>query len=381
MTAAQPVVPQRVVPQSPVVVVRTSAAVPPGLLSAAAWDVLRARPVLCLADDHPQREALAQAGVDVTVEAVSADEIFARAPLVWLAEPPRYGRPGADDALVGALLAAGAEEVVGSVDPVGARLLDAVDVMDRLRSPGGCPWDAEQTFETLKRYVVEEAYEAYETVEEGDLDGLRDELGDVLLQVLFNARVSAEGGRPGAGWDIDDVAAGLVAKLVRRHPHVFPTHADPASAGGGLVAVSGAADVVTNWDVIKEQERRDKAAAAAAAGTAGTAGAAGTPSPFAGVPMGMPALSLAAKLLSRAAKAGVEGEPPSADVLATLLAELDDDGAAAREPGRRLGELLFGVVALARTLDVDAETALREQARRFRAGIEQHYAASSATAH
>ncbi len=282
------------------VVLRTSAAVPPGMLSAAAWDVLRTRPVFCLTDDHPQRRALLEAGVAVTVaNTPTANALTAGAPLVWLAEAPRYGRPAADAALVDALLAAGAETVVGSSDPVGARLLDAVDVMDRLRSPGGCPWDAEQTFESLKRYLIEEAYEAYETVEDGDLDALRDELGDVLLQVLFNARVAAEGGRPGSGWDIDDVAATLVAKLVRRHPHVFPAPEAPVGRDASLVAVSGADDVVTNWDVIKEQERRDKA---------GQAGAA-APSPLAGVPMGMPALSLAAKLQSRAAKAGV-GEPP-----------------------------------------------------------------------
>ena len=115
--------------------------------------------------------------------------------------------------------------MVGSIDPPGARLLDAVDVMDRLRSPGGCPWDAEQTTDSLKRYLLEEAYEAYETIEEGDLDALRDELGDVLLQVLFHARIASEGAE-GPAWDIDDVAANLVAKLVRRHPHVF------AASGG-----------------------------------------------------------------------------------------------------------------------------------------------------
>jgi XTP/dITP diphosphohydrolase len=359
--------------QTPVVVVRTGATVPPGLLAADAWDLLRARPVYCLAESHPQREALVKAGVDVRVlsEPDTRDlaGLTARAPLAWLAEPVRYGRPGPDAALVDALLADGAGELVGSADPIGARLLDAVAVMDRLRSPGGCPWDAEQTFESLKRYLIEEAYEAYETVEENDLDGLRDELGDVLLQVLFNARVAAEGGRTGAGWDIDDVAAGLVAKLVRRHPHVFPAPEDLGSDDAGLVAVSGAADVVTNWDVIKEQERREKA------GT-DPAGTATAPSPLAGVPMGMPALLLAAKLQSRAAKAGV-GEPtPSAAQLAQRLQSLGDvpDDAADDERGQRLGEVLFGVVALARTLDVDAETALRDQARRFRRGIEQQAA-------
>src|SRR3954452_11595371 len=345
-----------------VVVVRTAPAVPPGLLSAEAWDVLRAHTVCCALADHPQREALEAAGVEVSVlgslddgdtPVPSADGVLALAPLAWLADPGRYGAPGADADLVADLLARDdVLEVIGAADPPGARLLDAVAVMDRLRSPGGCPWDAEQTFDTLKRYLLEEAYEAYETVEEGDFASLRDEMGDVLLQVLFNARVAAEGVEPGTGWDVDDVAAGLVAKLVRRHPHVFADR-----------TVSGASEVQSNWDEIKAAER---------------ASGDGSTSPVAGVPMGMPALSLAAKPQSRAAKAGLgpdlgspalaSAETPAAAV-AGLAAELLDDDVPPLVD--RIGELLFAVVALARLVDVDAETALRGAARRFRDRIDE----------
>jgi XTP/dITP diphosphohydrolase len=345
-----------------VVVVRTARAVPPGLLSAAAWDVLRARTVCCALADHPQRAALEAAGVEVSMlgglddgrtPVPSAGDVVAHGPLAWLADPGGPGRPGADADLVAALL--GREdvlEVVGSIDPPGAALLDAVAVMDRLRSPGGCPWDAEQTFDSLKRYLLEEAYEAYETVEDGDLDALADELGDVLLQVLFNARIAEEE----AGWNIDDVAGGLVAKLVRRHPHVFPDRT------GHVVEIAGAADVQSNWDEIKAGER---------------AGA-GPASPVTGVPMGMPALSLAAKLQSRAEKVGLGaelgspalagGQTPAAAV-AGLAAELLEDDTPPLVG--RLGELLFAAVALARQLDVDAEMALRGTARAFRDRIDE----------
>jgi XTP/dITP diphosphohydrolase len=354
--------------EADVVVLRTAASVPPGLLTATAWDVLRSRTVCCALADHPQREALEQAGVEVSVlggldggahPVPSTDEVLAHAPMVWLADAGSYGRPGVDADLVADLLGRAAEpgvrvlEVVGAVEPPGARLLDAVAVMDRLRSPGGCPWDAEQTTDSLKRYLLEEAYEAYETIEEGDLDALRDELGDVLLQVLFHARIASEG-LDGPAWDIDDVATNLVAKLVRRHPHVF---ADGSAAT--------ASDVELNWDEIKKQERADKADCE-------------TGSPAAGVPMGMPALSLANKLQSRAAKAGFGaelgspalawGETTAAAVAGLAAALLDDDTPPLVD---RIGELLFAVVALARQVDVDAETALRGAARRFRDRLDE----------
>jgi XTP/dITP diphosphohydrolase len=249
-----------------------------------------------------------------------------------------------------AALGATVEVVAGSLDAPGARLLDAVAVMDRLRSPGGCPWDAEQTHESLAKYLLEESYEAYEAIEDGDLAALRDELGDVLLQVLFHARVAAERSAddPQApGWTIDDVAAGLVEKLTRRHPHVF-----------GDVSVAGPDDVQRNWDALKAVERSDAASVTA------------------GVPLGQPALSLAAKLQKRATGAGLPG-----DLLSPALASVESaDAAVAAAAGAveehvaehggdvvaAVGELLFTAVALAREHGVDAESALRGYARTFR---------------
>src|SRR6266851_1724900 len=163
----------------------------------------------------------------------------------------------------------------------GAALLDLVAIMDRLRTE--CPWDARQTHESLAPYLLEETYEALEALERRDLVALRDELGDVLLQVLFHARVAAER-TDGTGFTIDDVANGVAAKLIRRHPHVF---AD--------VTVTGAEDVKRNWDEIKADER-----AAAAGG--------GRTSALDGVPMGQPALSLAAQLQRRAQRAGAPAD-------------------------------------------------------------------------
>jgi XTP/dITP diphosphohydrolase len=199
--------------------------------------------------------------------------------------------------------------------------------MDRLRSPGGCPWDAEQDHRTLAPYLIEEAYEALQAIEDGDLDALRDELGDVLLQVLFHARI-AEELPAGQRWSIDDVAAGLVAKLTRRHPHVF-----------GDTAVSGSEDVSRNWEQIKAEER-------------------GGASPVESVPLGLPALTLAAKLQR---KANVEPSTDSSDGLTAaaerFVVEPSDDSAA---------ELLWIAVAQMRVNGIDPEAVLRARARSFR---------------
>lgn len=213
--------------------------------------------------------------------------------------------------------------------PPGCALLQAVAVMDRLRSPGGCPWDAEQTHLSLAPYLLEEAYEAYQTLEEGDGDALRDELGDVLLQVLFHARIASEAPD---GWNIDDVAAGLVAKLVRRHPHVF---AD--------TQVSGSADVEANWDAIKATEKPARGVTE-------------------GVPTALPALSLASKLQSRGTKAGVWAAPdnPGEQVRNTAA------GAADEATDDSIAELLMAAVTLARSAGVDPEAALRRRAMRLR---------------
>ncbi|WP_420121531.1 MazG family protein, partial [Nakamurella sp.] len=191
--------------------------------------------------------------------------------------------------MTGSAVTGGADPAGPAGDPVPApphaALLDAVAVMDRLRSPGGCPWDAEQTHASLVRYLIEECYELAEAVEQGDRAAVREELGDVLLQVLFHARIAAETPPEQGGFDIDDVARDLVAKLVRRHPHVF------ARADGEPAAGWDAADQQQRWDELKKTER----------GRSGV---------LDGVAFGQPAVALAAKLGSRAAAFGLDVPPP-----------------------------------------------------------------------
>ncbi|WP_432546992.1 nucleoside triphosphate pyrophosphohydrolase [Kineococcus sp. SYSU DK004] len=200
--------------------------------------------------------------------------------------------------------------------PAGSALLELVAVMDRLRSPGGCPWDARQTHTSLLRYLVEETYEVVDAVEGGDRDELREELGDLLLQVVFHARVAAEAPD---GFDIDDVAAGIVAKLVRRHPHVFAGEA-------------AAEDLQARWDAIKATE---KARA----------------SVLDGVPLHLPALARADKVLGRLERAGLE--QPAAP------------GPGADE--RAVGRDLLDLVRRARAAGVDPEAALRTTVRELEA--------------
>jgi XTP/dITP diphosphohydrolase len=198
--------------------------------------------------------------------------------------------------------------------PEGAALLDAVAVMDRLRSPGGCPWDAEQTHESLLQYLVEECYELYQAIEDGDRDAIREELGDVLLQVLFHARVAAEhDARP---FTIDDVAGDLVAKLVGRHPHVF----------AGSEQIDTAERQERRWEELKRAEKQRG-------------------SSVDGVPLGQPAAALAAKLTSRTARAHLP-----TDLLPA---------------GASVGEQLFALAAKAKLAGVDPEAELRTAARRF----------------
>ncbi len=190
----------------------------------------------------------------------------------------------------------------------GASLLAAVRVMDELRSPGGCPWDAEQTHDSLRRYLVEECYELLQAIEDGDAVAMREELGDVLLQVLFHARIAAERPADEGGFDIDDVAAELVDKLVRRHPHVF--------AAGETVHT--AADQQLRWDELKKTEH-------------------GRSSVIAGVAMGQPAVALAAKLGSRAARIGIEIGLPDGESAAEQIFRLAyAAGAAGRDPESEL---------------------------------------------
>jgi XTP/dITP diphosphohydrolase len=215
----------------------------------------------------------------------------------------------------------------------GATLLRLVEVMDTLRV--SCPWDARQTHSSLAPHLVEECYEALEALEEGEAAALRDELGDVLLQVVFHARIAAER-RDGTGFTIDDVAAGIVAKLIRRHPHVF-----------GDTQVSGPEDVKRNWDAIKAAER---------AGLTGP-----PPSVVGSVPFGQPALALAAQLQRRAERAGAPAE------LADLRADgTPEPGSAAGNGISDIGAELFALVAKARAAGLDPELELRAAARTYR---------------
>jgi XTP/dITP diphosphohydrolase len=311
--------------------------VAPGLLTWPAWEVLRGPgPVLAGDPEHPQRPALSAAGVAVEVltglsHAELAGRLLDRAaaePVVWLA-----GTDG--DPELGPTLAAevqhraasgrpvpAIEALPGSYDLPGSRVLDLVAVMDRLRSPGGCPWDREQTHASLAKYLLEEAYELIDAIDGGDRAHLREELGDVLLQVAFHSRIAEE--HPTEPWSVDDVAGDIVAKLVHRHPHVFAdVHAPTAE------------HVEANWEQLKAAEKGRSSAAE-------------------GVPMGQPALALAAKLMHRAEKAGLAVATP---------ARIEPPA----EPGEdSVGELLLAVVALARAHGVDPEAALRSAARRYR---------------
>jgi tetrapyrrole methylase family protein/MazG family protein/ATP diphosphatase len=222
-----------------------------------------------------------------------------------------------------------------------------IQIMARLRDPdGGCPWDLEQTFATVAPYTIEEAYEVADAIERNDMAELKDELGDLLLQVVFHARMAEEAG----AFDFADVAAAICDKMIRRHPHVF-----------GEEQVEGVADQTVRWEEIKAAERAGKEQAAA-------------PSALDGVPLGMPALTRAAKLTRRAARVGFDW-PSCAEVLAKLreeLAELEAEIDAGDAPKAReeLGDLLFVCANLARKLDVEPEAALRganaKFVRRFR---------------
>ncbi|WP_131103630.1 MazG family protein [Ornithinimicrobium sufpigmenti] len=324
----------------------TSPRVAPGLLSATAWDTVRAAAVVLAADpDAATPRALRAAGVEVSVpglEHLASPQRLARhlltrveGTLVWVGSPD--GDPGLAEALAVELPEGDPptlELLVASWDTPGARLLDAVAVMDRLRSPGGCPWDAEQTHASLTPYLIEEAHEAAEVLErleepEGpDGPDLRsdavEELGDVLLQVLFHARVGADHAED--PFDVDDVAGALVAKLVRRHPHVFAdVHAKDAAA------------VEASWEAIKARENADKPHATQRA------------HPLDGIPAGMPSLARAAKVASRLERAG------HGDWLTDQVGKLEDTG----DPGARL---LRTVLEL-RADGTDPDAALRHTLR------------------
>ena len=321
-------------------VLLSSPRVAPGLLTWQAWSALRAASrVLAGSAGHPQLSALTASGVIPEVVELPADPAgqaaflaaavaAADGPVVWLAPAGE----AADAALLAGLSAAGIQVRVlhGAQELPGAHLLDLVSIMDTLRV--SCPWDREQTHASLVRYLLEEAYEAVETVEDGDLASLREELGDVLLQVLFHSRIAAERAAGDGGFTIDDVADTLAAKLIRRHPHVF-----------GSVAVSSADEVNRNWEEIKEAERSERAGV-------------GQPSVLDGVAFGQPALSLAAQLQRRAQRAGMPAVPDDLAVAGDAVAAGDIAG---------IGEELMRVVARTHSAGLDPELELRAAARRY----------------
>ena len=284
----------------------------PGLLNAAGWRALSAAPTLAaLPGAGPTAALLRAEGWDVAY--IGVDEV-ARLP-----EGSVLLTTDAENAAV-----PGAEVIVGAPEPAGAALLDVVTVMDRLRSPGGCPWDAEQTHSSLRGYLLEEAHEAYDAIVDEDAAAMREELGDVLLQVVFHARVAAEA-EPDRRFDVDDVASDLVAKLVRRHPHVF---GDAVGPGGRAMDVAA---VEAGWEEIKQAEKQRR-------------------SPTEGVSRSQPATSWGAALVRRAARAGL-GTPEPAELTVTSPEEL--------------GERLLAVVTAAEKRGWDVEDALREAVRRY----------------
>jgi len=195
-----------------------------------------------------------------------------------------------------------------------------VEVMDRLRSPGGCPWDAEQTHESLAKYLLEECYEFIDSVDAKDREGMREELGDVLLQVYFHSRIAQD--HPTDPFSIEDVARGIADKLIRRHPHVFE----------GL-QVSGTEEIIDNWEEIKAKEK-------------------GRTSALDGVALAQPALPLVEKLLYRAEKYKVNVE----------LTKYQSDKPATEES---VGEALASIIAWARDNEIDPENALRLYGRQI----------------
>lgn len=289
----------------------------PGLLGPAAWRALSGR-----------RPVVALPGAAATADALRADG--------WAVDdvPDAAAAAARPDSVV-ALVPAGTEidagEVVDAPVSQGTRLLDVVRVMDVLRSPGGCPWDAEQTHASLRGYLLEEAHEAYDAIVDDDPAAMREELGDVLLQVVFHARVAAEAG-PGRRFDVDDVAGDLVDKLVRRHPHVF-----------GDAGPRDVAQVEAGWEEIKKAEKQRR-------------------SPTEGVSRSQPAASWGAALVRRAARAGLSTPEP---------AELASDSPEA------LGERLLAVVTAAEQRGWDVEDALREAVRRYAGELDAEAGARS----
>ncbi|MFE7523701.1 nucleoside triphosphate pyrophosphohydrolase [Streptomyces halstedii] len=305
-----------------VVLLTASHRVAPGLLSWPAWQTLHAADrVLCAERDHPQLPYLREAGVAVEHTAPTAEELVddcAGGRTVVVLVGGEGNRPLTDGLSrlggSGRVRMPDLELLPGSYDLPGARFLDLVQVMDRVRTE--CPWTSGKTHQGLAKYAIEEAYELVEAIEAGDREELREELGDVLLQVVFHARIAEED--PDEPFAVDDVAATIVDKLIRRHPHVF-----------GEETAATPEDVHAHWLRTKAVEKRRDSATD-------------------GVPLGQPALALAAKLGSRARQAGVGVPLPAGD---------------------SLGHRLLALAVRAEADGTDPEAALRAAARAYRNAI------------
>ena len=215
---------------------------------------------------------------------------------------------------------------------------DLEEIVRILRAPGGCPWDAEQTHQSIRRNFLEEAYEAVEAIDEGSPEHLEEELGDVLLQVVMHARMEQEAGR----FDLDGVADGICKKLIYRHPHVF-----------GDVAVSGTGEVLSNWEALKRKEK----------------GQATNTDALEAVARALPALWRAEKVQKKAAKVGFDWDSVdgAVDKLSEELDEVKEAIAGHGDPAEELGDLLFAAVNVARFLKVDPEDALQAACDKFAA--------------
>ncbi|MEW2164325.1 nucleoside triphosphate pyrophosphohydrolase [Streptomyces sp. NPDC007084] len=305
-----------------IVLLTTSHRVAPGLLSWPAWQALHgADRVLCADGAHPQVPYLREAGITVDEVSPAAEDLVDACAggrsLVVVATGE--GEPRLTDGLArlagsGRVRMPDLELLPASYDLPGARLLDLVQVMDRIRLE--CPWSSRQTHQGLAKYGIEEAYELVEAIEDGDRDELREELGDVLLQVVFHARIAEEDEE--APFSVDDVAGGIVAKLIHRHPHVF-----------GDATATTPEEVKEHWLRTKAVEKRRTSVTE-------------------GVPLGQPGLALAAKLSSRARTAGLDVPLPAGD---------------------GVGYELLAIAARAEAAGVDPEAALRAAARAYRDAI------------
>ncbi|MFF7443983.1 nucleoside triphosphate pyrophosphohydrolase [Streptomyces sp. NPDC008122] len=305
-----------------IVLLTASHRVAPGLLSWPAWQALHgADRVLCPDEDHPQLPYLREAGVAVEHLRPTAEELVEACAggRTVLLLPSGEGDRALTDGLArlagsGRVSMPDLELLPGSYDLPGARLLDLVQIMDRIRRE--CPWTSRQTHQGLAKYAIEEAYELVEAIEEGDRRELREELGDVLLQVVFHAQIAEEDAEE--PFSVDDVAGTLVEKLIHRHPHVF-----------GDATAETPEDVHAHWLRTKAIEKQRESVTD-------------------GVPLGQPGLALAAKLAGRVRTAGLDVKLPAAE---------------------GIGYELLALAARADAAGVDPEAALRAAARTYRDAI------------